>query len=147
MAGDRAGALALIDDDSILSRIEGGENPARIAHSLGVHKSAIYHRFANRPDYQLARKSGMHVRVEEGEDEISDATDPFTLARAREKFRAISWRAEREFPDTWGAKATLDVRVDLGGALQAISERLQERTIDHDATQQLSVNVDSSPQD
>lgn len=62
------------------------------------------------------------------------------LARAEASFKAITWHAEREFPERWGAKAQVNVTIDLGGALQAISERLQTQTIEHDATQQLDVS-------
>jgi hypothetical protein len=125
MAGDRAGALAHINDDEILSRIQAGELAARIAEELGVHKSAISHRYAGRPEYTQARELGTEVRLEEAENEITGAQDSFTLARARERFRAIAWKAEREFPHRWGQTKHLVVENvgDLGERLRRALER------------------------
>lgn len=106
------GALAEFTDQALFDRIEAGENPSQLATALGVHKSAIYHRFSNRIDYKLARRFGMQVRVEEGEAEIGTAEDQFTLARAREKFRAVAWRAEREFPDIWSTKPDISININ-----------------------------------
>jgi AcrR family transcriptional regulator len=126
MAGDRAGALAHINDEVVLSRLQAGEDAARIAEELGVHKSAIYHRYSNDPRYKPARKLGTHVRIDESEREIKDAQDPFTLARARERFRAVAWRAEREFPDEWGQRTHVTVENigDLGEKLRRSRERV-----------------------
>lgn len=101
--------LANVNDDDILSRLAQGELASHIAVELGVHKSAIYHRFEDRKDYKQAREYGMQVRVEESETEIATAQDVFTLSRARERFRAVSWRAEREFPHRWGQKQQVTV--------------------------------------
>ena len=43
--------LANVNDDDILSRLAQGELASHIAVELGVHKSAIYHRFEDREDY------------------------------------------------------------------------------------------------
>lgn len=136
MAGDRAGALAHIDDDTILARIQAGEKPSHIAEQLGVHKSAIYHRFAHNPDYLQARENGTEVRIENAEHEIETAQDPFTLSRAREVFRAVAWRAEREFPGRWGVRTQVSVTVGLSDELAKIAERKRERVI-HSAAPQL----------
>ena len=103
---NRSGALANLPDvdNHLLGRIAAGEHPARIAAQLGVHKSAIYHRYAGNEDYKIARLDGQQVRLEEAEIAIAEATDQFTVSRAREHFRAIAWRAEREFPQRWGQK-------------------------------------------
>jgi hypothetical protein len=110
MAGDRAGALAHIDDDAELARIRDGEHASVIAAELGVDNSAIYHRYAKRPEYLQARELGAEVRLETAEREITEAPDAFSLARARERFRAVAWRCEREFPGRWGAKQQVDVQ-------------------------------------
>lgn len=106
-----ANALANVDDDVILSRLAAGELASHIAVELGVHKSAIYHRYEDRADYKQAREWGMQVRVEEADAAIATAPDVFTLSRARECFRAVSWRAEREFPHRWGAKQQVAIGV------------------------------------
>lgn len=128
MAGDRAGALAHINDDEILTRIRAGEHAIHIAQELGVHQSALYHRYAENPQYKVARRLGARVRLDGVEQEIAAAPDPFTLARAREKFRALAWRCEREFPDEWGQRT--HVTVEQVGDLAEKLRRARERTID-----------------
>lgn len=130
MAGDRAGALAHIDDEAILERIQAGEHAIHIAQELGVHQSALYHRYAENPHYKLARRLGARVRLEQAEREIEGAADAFTLARARERFRAVAWRCEREFPDEWGQKT--HVTVEQVGDLAEKLRRSRERVIPQD---------------
>jgi hypothetical protein len=125
MAGDRAGALAHINDDEILSRIQAGELIIDIAKSLGVAHSAISMRYADNPAYKFARETGVDTRLQDAEKEMEGAQDPLTLARARERFRAIAWRAEREFPHRWGQTKHLVVEQvgDLGERLRRALER------------------------
>jgi AcrR family transcriptional regulator len=137
MAGDRAGALANVDDEAVLSRIQAGEHASSVAASLGVHKSALSHRYKGKAEYVEARELGTEVRLNDLETEIAELSKPlpkpelvdepteaelrrykvelknwqmdhaqreFNLACARERYRAVSWRAEREFPHRWGAK-------------------------------------------
>lgn len=137
MAGDRAGALAFVNDDEILDRIRAGEHASSVAASLGVHKSALSHRYKAKNEYVEARETGTEVRLNDLEAEIAALSKPlpkpelsdeptdtelrrykvelknwqmdhaqreFNLACARERYRAVSWRAEREFPHRWGAK-------------------------------------------
>lgn len=141
MAGDRAGALAHINDDEILARIKAGEHASRIAQELGVHKSAISHRYQGKPEYLQAREQGAEVRLEEAEMQIIEASDPFNLARAREAFRAVAWRCEREFPNRWGQRTQVSVTVGLSDELQRIAERKRkqlEGQVIHSAAPQLT---------
>ena len=103
----RAGALSHVTDAELIQRIADGAHGSKLADELGVEKSAIYHRFRDNPAYQIARRYGAEVRLESSEREIQEATDPFTLSRARERFRAVAWRAEREHADRWGVKQQL----------------------------------------
>jgi hypothetical protein len=125
MAGDRAGALAHINDDEILARIKAGEYVVKIAQELGVDASAIYHRYAQHQEYKQARELGAETRLEKAENDITLADDPFRLARAREIHRAIAWRIEREFPHRWGQTKHLVVENvgDLGERLRRALDR------------------------
>lgn len=51
----------------------------------------------------------------------------FDLARVESYFKSISWQAEREFPERWGQRQQTNINIDLGSALQLLSERIQER--------------------
>lgn len=64
--------------------------------------------------------------LNQARDRIQAAEDPLTLARAREDFRSIAWLAERRNAATWGQKQEVNVTVDIGSAIQRISERLQQ---------------------
>jgi AcrR family transcriptional regulator len=101
------GALANFNPDEAIARIANGAIPSRIATELGVTKAAIYYHLADHPDWAKARKIGMAIRLDNAENSINDVDgDQLTLSRARESFRAVAWRAEREFPDDWGGRAT-----------------------------------------
>ena len=107
------GALATLDDQLILQRISNGERASHIAAELGVHKSALTHRYADNRNYQIAKSAGQEIRLDECERLIELSRDNFNLARAREMFRAAAWRAEREFPDRWGVKQTGGAQVNV----------------------------------
>jgi hypothetical protein len=127
-----SGALANIDDDAILDRIKAGEYATVIAEELGVDPSALYHRYAHLQEYRQARELGAEVRLETAEREIEGAPDPFRLARAEKKHKAIAWRIEREFPARWGQTKHLIVENvgDLGDRLMRARDRKERRTID-----------------
>src|SRR3990167_2016095 len=95
------GALANVSADDLIEQIYNGAIPARIADDLGVHKCSVYRYLADHPEYQAARKAGMAVRLDDAESAVI-AADERTLARAREVWRVVTWRAEREHPDAWG---------------------------------------------
>lgn len=103
------GALAAIPPQDLVERIYNGAIPSHLAEELGVAKSSIYRHLADHPDYQHAKHTGMAVRLDDAELAVSTATE-CTLPRAREMWRCVTWRAEREHAGTWGAKQQLDVR-------------------------------------
>ena len=94
-------ALAILRKDDILQSLERGELMKNIAASLGITPGAISHALANDPRYQAARESGMATQLDNWQDKLENAEDAFNLARAREAFRAVSWRAEREYGGKW----------------------------------------------
>ena len=106
MAGvnNRSGVLANIDEESIIERIAQGERAYLIAAELGVAHSSLYRRMAKNPDYLPARSAAYDFRLDKATDEIASAADQCSVSRGRELFRAIAWRAEREFPQRWGQK-------------------------------------------
>lgn len=100
------GALASQSHQELIERIYEGDVPQHIARELGVHHSSIYRFLATHPEYQQARKVGMAVRLDVAEQAVLTA-DERTLSRAREAWRCVTWRAEREHPETWGQVAKL----------------------------------------
>lgn len=127
---DTALAELKLDDNKLIERIAAGEAPVRIAEELGVARQALYMRYAGNEAYQVARAVGAEVRLDSAECEITEAQDPFTLARARERFRAVAWRCEREYPARWGLKQELELKSgEFTETLKRISEeKLRQRT-------------------
>ena len=112
------GALAEYSPDDLIEQIYNGAVPAALAEQIGVHKCSIYRHLAEHPEYQKARKIGMAVRLDDAEIAV-DGADERTLAIARERWRVVTWRAEREHPDTWGQRqASIVVNIlNADGAL------------------------------
>ena len=143
MAGDRAGALATLDHDQVIHRIAQGEYAVNIAKELGVHHSSVYRQLAKHPEYEQAKEEAWHFRLDDALQEIEKAPDPCTLARARERFRAVAWRAERECPGKWGQKT--QITGDLSITVQinrGIDPTLDVVDVEPIAPQQLTHNVD-----
>lgn len=88
----------------IIARIASGELMRDVAQSLGVTPAVISQYLASDPEYQQAKEQGIEQQLERWQNEIEKADSPLNLARAREAFRAASWRGEREHPRRWGQK-------------------------------------------
>ena len=88
-------ALAIIHKEEILNRVSQGERLSSIAISLGISKQAISSQLTNDPDYQAAYQSFHDARLDNAEGLLESAVDQIDVARARELWKAYSWRAER----------------------------------------------------
>lgn len=143
------GCLTTVPDEKLIELISAGESFKNIGEKLGCSPQAIHQHIENKPHIKIAQRTGYVSRMERREAEMESAREQVDVSRTRELLGHARWLAERGDPERWGAKATLDVKVDLGGALAAISERMQARTIEHDATQQIddATDVDSQPVD
>jgi len=129
------GALANLDDNLALARIRSGELMKSIAGEYGVRKQSLRERLMKHPDYHQAIKEQAESIVEEAVQEAMDkelACDMPVIARARLRVdTAFKYAASRD-PERWGQRTSVNVNIDLGSALQAMAERMQERTIEHD---------------
>lgn len=105
-------ALAIERRSEIIERLQTGERVNEIAASFGITGPAITQYLSHDPEYQAARESGTERILDKAEDAIDRAEDPLSLARARESWKAKSWRAEREFAHRWGARPTTAVQVN-----------------------------------
>lgn len=131
------GLLANLDVDHVLDRIANGEIAQQIAHSIGVHHSNLYRKLATHPEYPAARESGLAARLDKAENDVETA-DERTLPRARELWRVVTWRAERECPARWGATNKLTgadggpIVVQIvrfaGNVIEGSAERTTEQT-------------------
>lgn len=111
-------AIALLHRDTIIERLQHGERVSSIAASLGVTGPAITQQLSNDPDYKAAREAGMELMLDQAEEAIDSANDQLSLARARDSWRAKSWRASVEHAHRWGQvrpqAAPVAVQVNIG---------------------------------
>lgn len=122
-------AIAIRERETIISRIAHGEDLRQIAQSMSVTPAAISQYLASDPEYVQARQHGISQKIEECEQEIKTADDALNLARARERFRVVSWRAEREFPERWGQRThvVVDDAQSYRDVLRTVAEVRQSR--------------------
>ena len=141
MSGATSGALANVDDDAIIAQIANGAYLGQIAAQLGVSKQAVSQRLAKNPNYRPALEHRYQAQLDDAQQAIEVAGDAIDIARARERFRAVAWRAEREFPARWGNRTQIEVTHDvsdrLGDALQRIALQQSSESQIIDGTVQL----------
>lgn len=127
-----AGKLGVdFDVAPVLNRYLHGEELSEIAASYGVHPKALnYHLLKDeiREQWRQAQVAVSLAEYLEAREVIRGASDALSLARAREIVRACQWDLERLESRIWGERVNVDVHVDIGQALQKISERLQAQS-------------------
>lgn len=127
------GALAEVDNDALIARIAAGEYVSHMAREFGVSDVALHLRLKGHPLYKEALRARNAAKLDQHQSGIEVARDPLSLARAREGWKAASWRAERECPGEWGQQThvTIENVTDLGDRLR----RSKERTIEGECSQ------------
>ncbi len=135
-------AVAIIHRDRIIQELAKGQRLSDIAPSLGVSTNALSKVLKTDPEYRNAIEAGFHVRLDIAERSIEEAVDQVDVARARTRFQSVAWRAEREFPATWGAKqqVTVNQGVTVDEALDGMASALLDRM--RVVPQQLQCNTD-----
>ena len=126
-------AVAIRHREKILDRLAEGERLGDIAPDLGVSSAnSISKVLKNDPEYRNAIEAGFHKRLDLAEDAIKNSTDNVDVVRARARFQSVAWRAEREFPETWGQRQTLmvDHRITIDEAISRDAAELLPRVIE-----------------
>lgn len=123
-------AVAIINKQDIIDKLSQGLRLSDIAPALGVSPNAISKALKSDPDYRTAIEVGFHKRLDEAEDAILKSGDKVDVARARARFQSVAWRAEREFPETWGQKVELHQSVDVRVAIEDARQRTVGIAID-----------------
>lgn len=103
-----------LDPATVILRYLGEERTVDIAASYGVTRPALNMWLLERAEdnWKRAQVGRAIARKEQSEDELDDATDPLSLARAREKLRGAQWDLERVCSRIYGIKQELAVTVD-----------------------------------
>ena len=81
----------------VLQRYLAEETTTQIAQSYGVTRAALNFFLLEHAEKEWKQAQVVRAlkRKEEAEDEMDKASDPLTLARARERLRAAQWDLER----------------------------------------------------
>lgn len=145
-------SVALLNRDEILERLTKGESVSQIAADLGyASHGGIINRLENDPEYAIALKAGLRLRMEKREKELEAADTNVTVTRADRLLGHARWLAERIDPAKWGQVNKLQVENigDLGDRLR----RARERVIDAEpvdnpaiAVQQVANNGENGSQ-
>jgi transposase-like protein len=111
--------LKEVKAEDVLQRYLGEESSTQIAKSLGVTRSALNYWLLEHceKEWKSAQVVKAIKRKEEAEDEMDTASDPLTLARARERLRAAQWDLERVCRRIYGQDAppsVAAVQINIG---------------------------------
>lgn len=112
---------------SVPEAILKGETPAEIAQRHGISASTIKSWIIGHPEIEAARGEYISREIAERSEEIDNAQDPMSLARAREGFKAWSWIAERREHRLFAQKQ--EVKIDQTITVQveaALSDEANE---------------------
>lgn len=107
-------ALRSANPQEILLRYLSDESTKDIAATYGVTRQALgqYLLKVAEDDWREAQVARAVARKEKAEDEIEAATDPLSLARARELLKAAQWDLERVCRRIYGDdRAQLNVQI------------------------------------
>ena len=131
---------ALLQD--ALESLQQGQTTDEIGKRHGVSGARIRQWLLADDRADQARAAYFSQELMNAHDEISSAQDPLTLARGRERFRAVSWLAERRNARMFGQQLhqTIEMVGDLGAKLRQV-----ERVIEHDAGVSLGVTPPALP--
>ena len=119
-----------LDLEPILQRIADGTLVTTIAKELGVTSQRLGQILLKHPDYAYAKESGHEARLDEAEEWIETTTDALSLARARDVWRARSWRASVEVPRRWGQQRDISqappvqININLGRGVSVQPQKL-----------------------
>ena len=125
-------SVVILNRDDILEDLAAGLRLNDIAPKYNITPQAISFQLVGDPQYNEAIAHGFSNRLDQAEDAILSASDQLEVTRARTYWQALSWRAEREARGKYGANTQVSVSIDIGSALQAMSERLQARVLEHE---------------
>ena len=116
-------AIAIIHRNYIIEQLTQGRLLSEVAEPFGITKHAISKVLKSDPEYREAIEFGFHKRLDEAERAFDSAIEQVDVARARARFQSVAWRAEREFPETWGQRVEMIGHVDVRVAIYDARQR------------------------
>jgi len=128
-------SVALQHRDKIIEQVAAGNLLDAVATSLHIAAPNISKHLATDPDYRQARQIGAQLRLERAYSRLDQCAESAgaaadgNLVRAREAvWRASAWFAEREFPEAYGQRST--VQVDAAITVHVVRVEPQAPAID-----------------
>ena len=100
--------LVKFDPDWAIAQIANGAFLKDISAMTGIDKRRLSEQLRKHPDYPAAKEAAIEVQLDDAQQAIDTAQDTTDIARARERFRAAAWRAEREVAHRWGQRQQID---------------------------------------
>lgn len=114
MTQERINAIGL---EEICDRICAGESQTSIAASIGTGIATLSKWIADDPERSArvreARIAASRSFDEKAEQVLQDASDPFTLAKARELASHYRWKASKSNPREYGDKVEIEQRTTI----------------------------------
>ena len=120
-----------LDPEEVIKRYLIDGKTATIAARYGVSRKALtrWLREVKPQEWREAQRLRAHTMLEDSEEQISDARDPFTLAKARELNRAAQFRLQSIDPDyAQRHQVNHNVRFTLTEKLMRAENRIAEAT-------------------
>lgn len=118
-------AIVAYDPDWAIEQIANGAFLKDLSAQTGVDKRRLSEQLRKHPDYTAAKEASIEIQLDDAQNAIESAREATDIARARERFRAAAWRAEREFPHRWGAKQ--EITHELGQSFEALLSEISSR--------------------
>lgn len=113
-------AMEVMGDEALFDRLRAGETLTSIANSLGLKSvNTLLKWIASNEERSArareARVAGSAMYDEMAQSAIESATDPFSLAKARELAQHFRWRASKLDPGSYGDKVQVDGAINHKG--------------------------------
>src|SRR5574340_403668 len=112
-------------------RIPQGHTLIQIAESHGITKQTLNSWLMSLGDeYAALRQSVIDAKLSEVESEMDSASEPFALARARERWKAATWYAERRDRARYGVQVQ-NINIINGVTMDAALVSQANELLDH----------------
>lgn len=129
--GDKSSALDAFGIDAVCERLIAGDSQSQIADEVGVSIALLSTWLSSDPERSArareARTAAARQFDEKAEAELRDASDPFTLARAKELAHHFRWRASKVAPRDYGDKLAIGGAEDLPPLKNLTDDDLEAR--------------------
>ncbi len=116
-----------VQPSDLIARYLNGESSEQIAHSLLCTRQGLSYflRKNAEDDWKEAQIVQAIERKDRAEDAIELASDPLSLAQAREQLKAAQWDLERLFNRMYGQKQEINHTVQTPNAPSLLADALQ----------------------